>query len=63
MVSIATKTLIVYLCITCTMYICNGYQARYIFLFRSVSLFQVFFIVLCLFSVLFSSDSVWYLEL
>lgn len=48
----------------CIMYICNRYQARYIFLFRSVSLFQVFFIVLCLFSV-FSPlpDSVWYLVL
>lgn len=66
MVCIATKTFTVYMCITCIMYICNEYQARYIFLFRSVSLFQVFFIVLCLFSVFFFSpipDSVWYLAL
>lgn len=47
----------------CIMYICTGYQARYIFLFRSVSLFQVFFVVLCLFSVFSPPNSVWYLEL
>lgn len=36
------------------MYICNGYQARFIFsFFKSVSLFQAFFIVLCLCSILF----------
>lgn len=57
------QNIVVYMCITCTMYICNGYQARFIFLFSSVSLFQVFIIVLCLFSVFSLPDSVWYLEL
>lgn len=33
------QNIIVYTCITCIMYICHGYQDRYIILFRSVLLF------------------------
>ena len=46
----------------CIMYICNGYQARYIFLFR-FTFFPVFFIVLCFSVPPPTPDAVWYLEL
>lgn len=64
MVSVATKTFTVYMWIPYDVYMSWVPGQVYIFFsFSSVSLFQAFFIVLCLCSILSTPNSVWYLEL